>query len=344
MKNLYLLLVLLISFSVSAQKRQNIYFLKENGKSVKEKDSADFIRIIREPDSGMVNYELIEYYKDGKIRRLGHVSSFLPNLVLDGYCTDFYPNGAKEQIGFYQKNLKVGLFRYYYHNGVLREKKNYKTPISIKDSFDGGIVTYLADSLGKSFLDSTGTGQFKMVSTNGSFKEGFYREGLKYGLWKSFDITDGSIIEEMYQLGQFRNGKRIERDGKVFEYKARETLPEFPGGNAAFGEFLSRNLYYPKEAKEQNIKGRIIINFVVEKDGSLANLKILRGIGGGCGEEALRVLSKSPKWKPGIQNGKFVRISYTVPIVFNLQEKAEYQNPFERSSFDSYHNTNRNNF
>ncbi|MFB0499530.1 TonB family protein [Mucilaginibacter sp. OAE612] len=97
-----------------------------------------------------------------------------------------------------------------------------------------------------------------------------------------------------------------------------EQVPEFKGGLEAFGKFLMTNLRYPKAARDNNVQGRVIITFVVEKDGSLSNMKVVRGIGSGCDEEALRVLSISPAWKPGIQNGKPVKVQYSVPISFTL--------------------------
>lgn len=99
-----------------------------------------------------------------------------------------------------------------------------------------------------------------------------------------------------------------------------EVVPGFPGGLGQFGKFLEKNLRYPAIARENGIKGRVYCSFVVEKDGSLTDIKIARGIGGGCDEEAVRVLKNSPKWTPGIQNGRPVRVSYTIPIVFQLQE------------------------
>lgn len=97
-----------------------------------------------------------------------------------------------------------------------------------------------------------------------------------------------------------------------------EILPTFPGGLKAFGEFLGENLKYPTKAKENGIQGRVFVQFVVEKDGSLSNIKVARGIGSGCDEEAVRVLAISPKWTPGVQNGKVVRVSYTIPIFFQM--------------------------
>jgi TonB family protein len=99
-----------------------------------------------------------------------------------------------------------------------------------------------------------------------------------------------------------------------------EQVPEFKGGLEAFGKFLATNMKYPKAARDNNVQGRVIITFVVEKDGSLSNMKVVRGIGSGCDEEAVRVLSISPAWKPGIQNGKLVKVQYSVPISFTLAD------------------------
>ena len=100
-----------------------------------------------------------------------------------------------------------------------------------------------------------------------------------------------------------------------------EHVPEFPGGLNAFSQFLSSNIRYPKEARDKNTQGRVIISFIVETDGSLSNIKVARGIGDGADEEALRVLALSPKWKPGTQNGLTVRVAYSVPINFTLEKE-----------------------
>ncbi|MDF3076229.1 MAG: energy transducer TonB [Sphingobacteriaceae bacterium] len=97
-------------------------------------------------------------------------------------------------------------------------------------------------------------------------------------------------------------------------------MPEFPGGQEAFSKFLSKNLRYPSQAQESNVQGRVIVSFIVETDGSLSSVQVIRGIGAGCDQEAVRVIKKAPAWHPGEQNGRRVRVQYTVPIVFNLGE------------------------
>jgi protein TonB len=98
-----------------------------------------------------------------------------------------------------------------------------------------------------------------------------------------------------------------------------ESMPEFPGGAAKMMEFIAKNIKYPPMARESGIQGRVFVNFVVEPDGRVSNVKVLRGIGGGCDEEAIRVVESMPKWTPGRQRGKAVRVSFNLPVRFTLQ-------------------------
>ncbi len=98
-----------------------------------------------------------------------------------------------------------------------------------------------------------------------------------------------------------------------------ESMPEYPGGMGKLMSFLAKNLKYPLLAKQKGIQGSVYVQFVIEADGSISNLKVLRGIGGGCDEEAMRVVSKMPKWTPGKQKGKPIRVSYNLPVKFTLQ-------------------------
>ncbi len=97
-----------------------------------------------------------------------------------------------------------------------------------------------------------------------------------------------------------------------------ETMPQFPGGFEAMMEFVARNIQYPEEARRKGIQGRVFSNFVIEADGSVSNISVLRGIGGGCDEEAIRVIESMPKWTPGVQRGKPVRVAFNLPIRFAL--------------------------
>jgi len=103
-------------------------------------------------------------------------------------------------------------------------------------------------------------------------------------------------------------------------YTIVESMPEFPGGENAMMNYLATNIVYPGQAIDNNIEGSVYVSFIVETDGSVSNVEVLRGIGGGCDEEAVRVVAAMPKWKPGTQDGKPVRVQFRLPIRFKLTD------------------------
>mgnify|MGYP005924032243 CR=1 FL=1 len=104
---------------------------------------------------------------------------------------------------------------------------------------------------------------------------------------------------------------------KVFDMV--EQMPTFPGGQQELMSYLGKNIKYPTISQEMGSAGRVIVQFVVDKDGSISNPEVVRGVDAYLDKEAIRVISGMPKWKPGVQNGKKVRVKYTVPVVFRLQ-------------------------
>ena len=104
---------------------------------------------------------------------------------------------------------------------------------------------------------------------------------------------------------------------KVFDVV--EEMPSFPGGNGALMSYLASNIKYPVVAQENGVQGRVIVSFVVERDGSISDVKVARSVDPSLDREAQRVVKSMPKWKPGKQNGSAVRVKYTVPVVFRLQ-------------------------
>ncbi|MBQ5533597.1 MAG: energy transducer TonB, partial [Bacteroidales bacterium] len=97
-----------------------------------------------------------------------------------------------------------------------------------------------------------------------------------------------------------------------------EQEPEYPGGEEAMYKFLSDNLVYPKAAREKGIQGKVIVEFVVEKNGKISNVKAVKSVSPELDAEAIRVVSKMPKWKPGVQRGEKVRSRWRLPIHFQL--------------------------
>lgn len=133
-------------------------------------------------------------------------------------------------------------------------------------------------------------------------------------------IFDASISlkEELFPVPL----PKLKQDETIPEpkfYTAPEQMPTFPGGMEALAKYLATNLHYPSAARNAQIQGRVFVNFIIENDGSVTSANILRGIGGGCDEEALRVVSQMPRWTPGRQNGIPVRVSFNLPVNFKLR-------------------------
>jgi TonB family protein len=166
----------------------------------------------------------------------------------------------------------------------------------------------------------------------GALADGKYSMRVEYRLNGAFT----AIINENAKVKQgftalntvtiMAYAKAASDEDKLYEFVAIENPPTYPGGIAAFYRFLGENIKYPEEAVKNNVQGNVFVSFVVEKDGSLNNIKIDRPLGYGTDEEAVRVLKLSRKWNPGLANGKPVRVKYNIPIKFHLPGKTANAN------------------
>jgi protein TonB len=140
-------------------------------------------------------------------------------------------------------------------------------------------------------------------------------------------VEDDEVVEEVEQLDQEikedTKVEKVERQEEEVEeeqiFTIVEEMPSFPGGEAELFKYLGKNIKYPEMANSAGISGVVYVTFVVDKDGKIKDVKVLRGIGGGCDEEAVRVVKNMPSWKPGKQRGKSVTVQYNLPIRFTLR-------------------------
>ena len=110
-----------------------------------------------------------------------------------------------------------------------------------------------------------------------------------------------------------------QKDQKEEPFDVVEDMPAFPGGMEAMIQFISNNIQYPADAQKQKVDGRVLVNFVVEKDGSITEVKVIKPTFPSLDAEAVRVVKAMPKWKPGYQKGQAVRVQFTMPINFSLK-------------------------
>ncbi|MCW5900149.1 MAG: energy transducer TonB [Flavobacteriales bacterium] len=134
------------------------------------------------------------------------------------------------------------------------------------------------------------------------------------------DIEE-TVVEDM-EIKEDTKVEIIQRAEEVEEeqiFTIVEEMPSFPGGEAELFKYLGKNIKYPQMATDAGISGVVYVTFVVDRDGKIRDVKVLRGIGGGCDEEAVRVVKAMPPWKPGKQRGKPVTVQYNLPIRFTLR-------------------------
>jgi len=134
------------------------------------------------------------------------------------------------------------------------------------------------------------------------------------------DVLDLPIIDHEGEGSGIIPQEPAPNDNEIFDDVDVSQMPEFPGGEEELIRYLAQNIQYPKQALDGNTEGRVLIGFVVNKEGNIDDVKVLRSIGDGCDEEAVRVIHKMPKWKPGKNNGKLVNVFYNLPVTFQLMK------------------------
>ncbi len=126
------------------------------------------------------------------------------------------------------------------------------------------------------------------------------------------EVTEETVVEDIV----FEEAPEEEEVDEIFTIV--EDQPEFPGGMQAFYQFVGKKIKYPSQARRMGIEGRVYVEFIVDKDGSVTNVRSVKGIGAGCDEEAVRVMKTVPKFKPGKQRGRPVKVKMVMPIYFKL--------------------------
>ena len=138
----------------------------------------------------------------------------------------------------------------------------------------------------------------------------------------AFTVPEIKKDEEVKEEQEIKSQDELPEPPKVEETKVFdvvEEMPQFPGGPSALFEYLSKNIKYPVVAEENGVQGRVIVTFVVERDGSITDVKVVKSVDPSLDKEAQRVVKSMPHWIPGKQNGSAVRVKYTVPVTFKLQ-------------------------
>lgn len=218
----------------------------------------------------------------------------------------FSLDGQKKEIGQYskyvstpRKRIKNGIYKYIYASGQDSAVINFKN-----NKAEGQCMIYFAN----------GAPRFIKI----------YRDGRLYGDFVQYYPSGQLRRKERYEDGKCIGGELYAEDGSKLNHEPYMVMPKFPGGMAAFRELLKNLMKYPKEAQQRKAEGKVLIEIIVDKDGTMTSPTFLKKVYPALDEEAMRVvntIAQTYKWSPGRQDGEAKRVRYVLPINFKLPQK-----------------------
>lgn len=250
------------------------------------------------------------YYCNTKVLR--SVEVFDEKRFMQGTSLYYYDNGQLEASIPYEKYQVVGTAKIWYRNGRQRAELVYMPESTFQ------IMNYW-DSLGNQTVDGgNGFCYGPLEYESDVIHSGKVIDGRKDSHWLGFHDDGTKYFEEIYESGKLVSGTSFNEQGERFTYSEVFEMAQPAEGMAGFYSHVGKVIRYPKPARRQGVEGRVFIEFLVEKDGTLSGVKCIKGIGGGCDEEAARVVASYTRWNPGRQRGQRVRQKMVLPIMFKL--------------------------
>lgn len=280
----------------------------------KETDSASAVYYREVSKSDLETYYMRTFYKSGQLHEEGN-SLYESVNSYTGTVTTYWPNGNKKKQVEYTKARRVGPVRWWHENGKPKFVGRYEPAKEDTAQESPLFITDFWDETGKKTV-SDGNGHYNSKDEDYT-EEGELANQKRVGEWKGQDHSLHLTYEEEYDAsGKLISGKSKHESGTEYTYQSVTEPPMYPGGIQAFYKFVMRNYRSP----EKGPSGKLGIYFVVQKDGSLTNRKIVKKLSPEADAEGLRMLDICGNWIPGKSRGYPVRVSYSLPISIQVEE------------------------
>ncbi|PXY41584.1 energy transducer TonB [Flavobacterium cheongpyeongense] len=306
-----LLIALLFSLPIlllSQNSTDKIIYSDSIGKDA-SKENHSFYRIIKDYYNEKDTYQVKDYYKSG-VLKMESISKTKDGYSREGECTHYYENGKKKRTENYLKSRLNGIFSEWYENGNPKLRAEY---VESEKGFSSDLKIYDFWNTKNEQIVKNGNGTYEEIGEKYAAK-GNVKNGFKDGEWKGINEVTNYQYTDIYDNGKFISGKSINSEGKERQYTVLESRPLPEKGISDFYKFIGANFTKTKEAVLNKISGRLVVQFVIERDGKIVEPKILKSLGYGLDEEAMRVVTSYENWIPGQQRGMPVRVLYSIPI------------------------------
>lgn len=268
-----------------------------------------YYRVIKDSKLKKEIYTVYDYYKSGAVKTKG-TSSSGEKLIKEGQFVSYYENGNKKSITNYTKENPNGIAFKWHDNGNKKENGEYILEDKNTKSKSRYKVNQFWDNNGEQKV-TDGNGDYEEVGEN-TFSSGKIKDGYKDGIWKGHDKKFNYTFTETYENQKLVSGVSLDKENISHNYSESEIKPEYNKGINNFYSYIAKNFKMPNLPK--GFEGKVIVSFVVDKDGTIIEPKILKSFGYGVDEEAIRVVLNSKKWTPATIRGIKVRCSYALPI------------------------------
>lgn len=273
-------------------------------------EHAIYRRVVKNYGTIQNEYMFTDYYKSGPLKMVGKSKS-RDFLIKKGSFAYYYENGKKKTIINYEESIPQGNYYSWYETGEKKEVGEYIIPKKgEKESKQLRIDQFWDENGNQKVIDGNG---FYQDVENKTISNGRLVNGLKDSIWIGTDKELNLSFIEEYNNGKLIKGTSIDASGVSYQYQEEAVIkPKPKHGLDAFYRYIGKNLQIPTDINDAN--GKLFLSFVIEKDGKIGNVKVIRGIHPKLDAEAIKVLYNAALWEPGISRGKPCRVKYSIPI------------------------------
>lgn len=291
MKN-YIIITLLFIGSVGYAQDTLTHYFDANWKKIGQEKAVYYRKLVKEAKK---TWKVSDYFLDGQLQMSGVFTSKRAKKK-NGHFVYYYPNGQKSSEANYIKNKYIGKYTSWYKNGNLEKEGCYNE-------------------------DNIVNGEWKWWRENGAiFKKGNFTNHNYEGEWTWYHENGEASSVEIYKADTLFSFRHFDEEGnELFGDLKAQKEPEFNGGIEMMYAYLVENIVYPEQARLIGKKGTVYIKFIIEKDGSVSHVKVIKSVYPLLDKEAKRVVDKMPKWEPAKQHNLIVRTMFTLPIKFILE-------------------------
>jgi len=297
------------------------------------KEDYKYIRVVENYKNQPDLFLFTEYYRS-KTVSMKAISTNKDTPRFEGPRIDYYENGNKKQESNYVGNKLSGIQTDWYDNNAKKSEKELTWNPKTFD-YNAKILQFWTPEGEQTVINSNGHYEYsdEKIHENGELKN-----GEKQGIWEGKNLEEKFSFTEIYNNGVFVSGISADENNNKYPYNELITKPTPANGMSDFYSYIRKNYRAPEV---QGLKGKIYTTFVIEKDGSITNIKVIRDIGYGTGKEAIRIIANYGKWNPGKTRGIPTKATFSLPI--NIQySNGNYSNLGPTYESEMIRNTNRN--